>query len=361
MDKITWNEAVASFPEPQFLQSWEWGEIKQETIGWEISHHLFHNDSREIIGLAMMQQRDFTLLGKRFRILYLPKGPLIRYPDNEEYRNQIIDGITEVAKSKKAFLLKIEPELLLYKGEDPIEEGLTTAGVDWLSVLANKGWKYSSEQIQFKNTVKIDLARDEDDILMGMKQKTRYNIRLAGKKGVSVRVGSPEDFSMLMAMYKETATRDKFTLRGDDYYLAVWNKFFTAKMLSPLIAEVEGDAVAGLMLFHLGNTAWYFHGMSTSNHRNKMPTYLLQWEAIKRAKALGCDVYDLWGAPEKFDESDSMWGVYRFKKGLGGEVYCTIGAWDLPLHKFVYYVYQYLYPLVLGTMRFLAKGLRRKN
>ena len=85
MDKIKseWNEALKSFPEPQFLQSWEWGEVKAGGK-WEISHHLFYNDSREIIGLAMIQQRDFVVLGKRFRMLYVAKGPLIRYPDNEK-------------------------------------------------------------------------------------------------------------------------------------------------------------------------------------------------------------------------------------------------------------------------------------
>jgi lipid II:glycine glycyltransferase (peptidoglycan interpeptide bridge formation enzyme) len=93
------------------------------------------------------------------------------------------------------------------------------------------------------------------------------------------------------------------------------------------------------------------HGMSRAVHRNKMPTYLLQWEAMKYAKAKGCTIYDLWGAPEVFDESDSMWGVFRFKRGLGGEVLRTIGAYDLPIRPYYYKLYTQVLPRILDLMR----------
>jgi lipid II:glycine glycyltransferase (peptidoglycan interpeptide bridge formation enzyme) len=123
-------------------------------------------------------------------------------------------------------------------------------------------------------------------------------------------------------------------------------------MAQGLIAEVDGQAVAGLILFLFVHKAWYFYGMSSGKHHEKMPNYLLQWEAIRLAKEKGCRIYDLWGAPDKFeDEADSMLGVYRFKLGLGGLPVCTVGAWDYVLNKFAYYLYRHLLPKILGVMR----------
>jgi peptidoglycan pentaglycine glycine transferase (the first glycine) len=131
----------------------------------------------------------------------------------------------------------------------------------------------------------------------------------------------------------------------------VWQTFFDGGMLIPLIAEVDGQPVAGLMLFMYGPTAYYLYGMSTEAHRNLMPTYLLQWEAMRAAQEKGCTRYDLWGAPDVFDENDGMWGVYRFKQGLGGEVVRTIGAWDLPLRPFLFALYTQVWPRIMNLLR----------
>ncbi len=134
-------------------------------------------------------------------------------------------------------------------------------------------------------------------------------------------------------MYSETASRDEFIIRDHAYYLDVWTRFYENGMLTPLIAEVEDQAVAAIMLFTYANRSWYIYGMSASEHREKMPNYLLQWEAICSAKSAGSTVYDLWGAPDEFSENDRMWGVYQFKRGLGGYEVITPGAWDFPLRK----------------------------
>jgi lipid II:glycine glycyltransferase (peptidoglycan interpeptide bridge formation enzyme) len=217
----------------------------------------------------------------------------------------------------------------------------------------------SSDQIQFRNTVIVDLSASEEDILMRMKQKTRYNIRLAERKGVAVRVGKLEDLGRLYRMYAETSVRDGFVIRDENYYMTVWETFMAGSTVSnlqspvaiPLIAEVDGEPVAGLFLFMFAGRAYYVYGMSRDKHREKMPTYLLQWAAMKHAKAHGCLTYDLWGAPDVFDESDSMWGVYRFKEGLGGEVVRTLGAYDFAPNKFWYRMYSDVMPRVLDFMR----------
>jgi peptidoglycan pentaglycine glycine transferase (the first glycine) len=173
---------------------------------------------------------------------------------------------------------------------------------------------------------------------------------------------------MLYKMYAETSVRDGFVIRDEEYYQTVWCMFMSnVERLTlnvqqslpaavPLIAEVDNEPVAAIFLFSFAGRAYYVYGMSRNAHREKMPSYLLQWEAMKRAKMLGCKVYDLWGAPDVFDESDSMWGVFRFKEGLGGEVIRTLGAWDCAPNAFLYKLYTETMPRILNLMRSRGKA-----
>ena len=213
------------------------------------------------------------------------------------------------------------------------------------------GWQYSNDQIQFRNTVLVNLVPSEEELLARMKQKTRYNIRLAERKGVVIRPGSLADLDTLYQMYAETSVRDGFVIRGRDYYLEVWRNFMKAGLAEPLLAEVEGQVVAAVVVFRFAGKAYYLHGMSRGLHRERMPNYLLQWEAMRRAKAAGCTGYDLWGAPEEFQESDPMWGVFHFKEGLSGKVVRTLGAWDFPASPWLYHLYTRTLPRLLDVMR----------
>ena len=132
-------------------------------------------------------------------------------------------------------------------------------------------------------------------------------------------------------------------------------------LAEPLIADVNNEPVAAIFVFYFAGCAYYFYGMSRNLHREKMPSYLLQWEAIKRARAKGCTVYDLWGAPDVFDESDSMWGVYRFKEGLGGKVVRTLGAWDFAPSPLWYKMYSEIIPRVLDLMRSRGKSKTKQS
>ncbi len=166
-----------------------------------------------------------------------------------------------------------------------------------------------------------------------------------------MRAGTEADLPGLYRMYAETSVRDGFVIRSEEYYLELWRRFLERGMAEPLIAEVEGEAVAGIFPFYFARRAWYLFGMSRQAHREKMPNYLLQWEAMRRAKARGCTQYDLWGAPDVFDESDAMWGVFRFKEGLGGQVVRTAGAWDYPSRPAAYVLYTRVLPRALDIMR----------
>jgi lipid II:glycine glycyltransferase (peptidoglycan interpeptide bridge formation enzyme) len=200
--------------------------------------------------------------------------------------------------------------------------------------------------IQPARTIIVDLNGDEDSILARMKQKTRYNIRLASKKGVSVRPS--DDVELFYNLMLHTGERDEFGIHSLNYYRRAYDLFHPRDMCELLLAEYEGEPLAALMVFAWGSRAWYFYGASASLHRELMPTYLLQWEAMKWARAVGCSQYDLWGIPdydeeileaEFGDRSDGLWGIYRFKRGFGGRIYQAAHPLDRIYQSLLYRLY----------------------
>jgi len=348
-----WNELIASLPGRQILQSWEWGESKRIS-GWKPIHKLWLDEGNQVCAAALILTRSISLKGINFplRIMYLPRGPLIRDWMDHSLRKRVLTDLRALGKQQKVIFIKIDPEVELGRGipgEGGTIENHPTEKL--ISELRDEHWVSSPEQVQFRNTMLIDLQPDSEQLLANMKQKTRYNVRLAARRGVTVRPGLVGDLELLFKMYAETSIRDGFTIRNAEYYLALWSDFVDAGLAEPLLAEVDGEPVAGVIIFRFGGRAWYMYGMSREAHREKMPNYLLQWEAMVRAKQAGCVEYDLWGAPDDFKESDDLWGVYRFKAGLGAEVVRFIGAWDLPLNKLMYRTYAQLIPRLLDIMR----------
>lgn len=334
--------------------------MKEERDSISLSSFDFHLSAAALVLKRQILRNGFAA---RLSILYAPKGPLLDWT-NESLRNHVLNDLQSFARKQGAIFLKMDPDVVLGKGipsskSDVIDHG----GQAVMSALKRMGWRYSSDQIQFKNTVLIDLAPSEEEMLAHMKQKTRYNIRLAEKKGLTLRVGTPQDFGMLYKMYAETSVRDGFVIRDEGYYQTVWKLFMDSiePACEPLIAEVDHEPVAAIFVFYFAGRAYYVYGMSRDIHREKMPTHLLQWEAMKRAKAKGCTVYDLWGAPDVFDESDSMWGVYRFKEGLGGEIVRTLGAWDFAPNPFWYKLYSEVIPRLLDIMRSRGKAKTKQS
>lgn len=373
----TWDALIASLPNPHFLQSYEWGQVKTAG-GWQPLYAIwtdtdFHiSDSPSTVhrlssASALILKKSILRRGfaARLCILYCPKGPNLDWND-APLRRRVLDDLQRLARQQGAIFLKLDPDVVLGIGVPGADDAVTEPGGEAVCAdLMQRGWRFSQDQIQFRNTVLLDVSPPEEDILARMKQKTRYNVRLAAKKGVTVRVGDEKDFALLYRMYAETAARDGFIIREEHYYQTVWKTFSGLKVgrleaekvetiqpiCQPLIAEVEGEPVAAVFLFAFAGRAYYVYGMSREAHREKMPTYLLQWEAMKWAKARGCNIYDLWGAPDVFDESDSLWGVFRFKEGLGGYVSRTLGAWDFAPNPLWYAIYTQIMPKVLDWMR----------
>ena len=349
-----WEELMCRHFTCHLLQSRQWADFKSNS-DWQPFFLMWKDEEKTLLGGAsvLCKTSYVPLLKIPIRIMYVPRGPVLNW-ENAETAKIILKDLTVFAKEEGATYIKIDPEVF-YKIEGPQEFVVATVGDEINQLFTSLDWKYAKEQIQFKNTFWLSLHADDDQLLGNMKQKTRYNVRLATKKGVTVRKAAPEDFHLLYNMYAETSKRDGFIIRSEDYYLDLWNRLYQADMAFGLIAEFEGVPLAGLMNFVYQHRAWYFYGMSTTEHRNYMPTYILQWEAMKMAKASGCTLYDMWGAPDEIDENDSMYGVFRFKQGLGASFVEGVGAWDFVIKPVWYQIISLVLPKVLDIMRFLRR------
>lgn len=325
MSAAEWNEHVLSLPHPHFLQSFEWGEIKS-AHGWT-PHRL-----RWAEGAVSVLVRSRGPL----RVAYAPRGPLCDWDDPDRLEDALA-RLEAFARGQGVLFLKADPEL--------------PHGHPGERLLAERGWRRSPEQIQFRNTLLLDLRPDEEALLAGMKSKTRYNVRLAGRRGVRVERRGAEGLTELYEMYRRTAARQSFPIRPWPYYRTVWETLIRAGLAEQMVALRQGRPLAALFVVAFGPRSTYLHGASREEGREHMPTYLLQWEAIRWSRQRGCRTYDLWGAPDRLEESDPMWGVFRFKEGFGGELFRGSGAWDYPVSAAGTWAYQRLVPRLLGLMR----------
>ena len=377
MSENKWNELIAGLPDPHLLQTYEWGQVKA-CYGWQPLYLVWERggqgvqviekldklaklEAGEIEAAALVLRKPVLRRGfaARVCILYCPKGPLLRWED-AGLRKRVLADLQVFARRQGAIFLKLDPDVVLGCGVPGTEsDRQDPTGQAVQDELTARGWKYSDEQIQFKNTVLVDVAVPDEELLGRMKQKTRYNVRLGPKKGLSVRIGDEKDWPMLYKMYAETSVRDGFVIRDQAYYQAVWKTFEHSS--AALIAELDGEAVAAVYLFHFGGRAYYIYGMSREAQRDKMPNYMLQFEAMRWAREQGCRIYDLWGAPDEFNESDALWGVFRFKEGLGGEVRRTLGAWDYAPNRLGYLAYTQVMPRVLNFMRSRGRERTRQS
>lgn len=302
-----WNEYIKLHPGAHLLQTAQWGELKA-AFGW---------DAVRVVCEDLGAQILFRRLPLGLSIAYLPK-PVFDPIASTSVR--FWGEVASVCRRKRAIFLKVEPD-----GWGSVETAGAQAAMP--QVRAPLAFRRSAFNIQPPRTLVVDLRGTEEDILARMKQKCRYNIRLAEKKGVSVRPW--DDLERFYALMQATGERDAFGVHSLDYYRRAYDLFHSLGNCELLLAEHENKPLAALMVFKHGLRSWYLYGASNEVERNRMPAYLLQWEAMRWAKARGCQAYDLWGVPdadEAFLESnfesrqDGLWGVYRFKRGFGGEL-----------------------------------------
>jgi peptidoglycan pentaglycine glycine transferase (the first glycine) len=350
----SWNELIASLPfahymqQSHYMQTWQWSQAKARS-GWQPIPLVWQDAMGKPVAAAMVLKRPIPLpgLAKRICVLYVPRGPLMDWND-AALRLRVLDDLQTFAKRQGAIYIKIDPDVTLGTGVPGTEDAVEfSEGQSVCSELQQRGWRFSKEQVETRNTILIDLTVSEDEMLSRMKKKTRQYIRLAQKMGVTVRTGTVDDLPLLWRMFEETAARTRISLREEGHYQFVWRSlmgvspsgFSFQPFIENLIAEVNGELVAACTRFYFADQALGLYGMSSRTHREKMPNYLLQWETMRRGKELGCKVYDMYGVPDEFTEDNRLWSVYRYKDGFGGTVYRGIGAWDFTPNPILYMMY----------------------
>ena len=264
---------------------------------------------------------------------------------------QLTDGLRELAKQRKAFVLKIEPDI---KSEDKEFRKIA----EEIGFKVKDDAKNFSEEIQPRYVFRLSLkGKTEDEVFENFHSKTRYNIRLATKKGVEVKEGSREDLKDFHKIMVETGKRDGFIIRPLEYFEKMYDELAPNHM-KLLMAYHEGKPIAGIIPIMYGSKTWYLYGASSNSHRNLMPNYLLQWEAIKTAIASGHDMYDFRGVCGIVDETHPQYGLYRFKKGFGAEFTEFLGELYIPFKPVTYKLYQWsekLYKKIIFTKSKIQK------
>jgi peptidoglycan pentaglycine glycine transferase (the first glycine) len=306
-----WDDFVANAPSGHFLQSWGWGELKAHSDWSPLRLALWRGD--DIVAAASILRRTAARLPLRVgHLAYIPKGPVIDWSDSllcATFFSQLMAYL----RKQGTIALRMEP------GEENF------AG-DWVSKLQ----MHSVAPVQPQRTIMLDLAPTEETLLAQMKEKWRYNVRLAARKGVTVRVAETSaDVAAWYHLLQTTGERDQFGIHSLNYYLDAWHIFAPHNQVRLLLAEYDGQLLAGIFVGLFARQAIYLYGASSNEQRQLMPNYLLQWEAIRWARQQGAHVYDFWGIPATDAEDEAMAGVYRFKRGWGGRIVQFSGCYEV--------------------------------
>lgn len=329
-----WDAFVAAHPNGSILQMDAWARLKNR-FGWSSQRVWLRRDGQLVAGAQLLFRS--VALGI-LKVAYMPHGPLVDWQDEEQVA-VLFDQIDQAMYQRGASILKMEP--FIWQG-----------GADsqaWSDICQRYELMTDTDTIQPPRTAVVDLRPSTDDILMAMKQKTRYNIRLAERKDVTVRAGTAQDLPIFNRLMQITAQRDAFGVHPSDYYRAAY-ELFAPDRAALFLAEYEGQPLAGVMVFACGAKAAYLYGASSNEERQRMPSYAVQWAAMQWAKERGCTSYDMWGVPDApeselednfLDRHDGLWSVYRFKRGFGGDIRRTVGPADRIYNKLVHRLYRW--------------------
>jgi peptidoglycan pentaglycine glycine transferase (the first glycine) len=302
------------------LQSYEWGEFKKN-LGWRPIRLVLERDG-EVVGLG--QFLAYNTAPVPGVLMYCTKGPWLPWEDKKAVRT-FFEGVRAVARREGTHTVKIEPEVLEQQK-------------DVKALLGEIGFHKARYDLNLKTTLVADLSLPEEELLARMKGRTRYNVRLAARKGVEVvEPDFEEAWETFYEWMEATSERkeDYVLRRSRDYLYGVMREMHDAGQGHLFFAEHEGTPLAGMYVFTFGEKYWYMYGASSNEKRNLKPNYLLQWEVMRWARQRGLTHYDMVGVPkpEDLDESSSLWNVYKFKEGFGGEIVDSLGCFDLPVRK----------------------------
>ncbi len=348
---------LRSLDSASFLQTPAWGQVKSEwaheSVGLQVGDVL--------VGAGLVLYRRLPRVGRS--LAYLPEGPVL---DWEHPRlDELLDALVAHLREAGAFGVRLGPPVVtraweagavkkgvadpaLHRLADLPADDVPDTGARVTALLTERGWRRQGDGEGFaagqpRYNFWLPLAgRTEDDVLAGMNQQWRRNIKKAVKAGVEVRVGERDDLPAFHRIYAETAQRDGFTPRPLAYFDTMYAALNAEEpdRLRLYFAYHEGDLVAATTLVRVGDHAWYSYGASTTAKRDVRGSNAVQWQMIRDAMAAGATVYDLRGITDTLDEGDPHLGLVQFKVGTGGRAVEYAGEWDLPLSRPLYKAFE---------------------
>lgn len=332
---------VRNHPRAHMMQTSMWGKVKKE---WDWTGFIVRGDSNEIKGVCGVLIRQIPMTP--FKMMYAPRGPVCDLSDTETV-TALVKSITEFGKKNKAYTFKIDTDTLA-----------TNTG--YIDLLKSLGFVFKEhgtgfDTVQARCIFRLGLeGKTEEEVMAGFHSKTRYNTRLAERKGVRIEVKGREaceDFHSLMLL---TGERDNFATRSTEYFERIMDAF--GKDARIYFAYFEDKLLAGALDVHIGDKVWYVYGASSNEMRNLMPTYLVQWSCIKWAMEEGCNWYDFRGGYP--DENNPLHGIYKFKKGFCEDYMEFMGEADLIMDKFGYKAVEAATKAAKSTRKLRSKILK---
>lgn len=327
-DQNTLDTFIGSQERSQFLQSWQWGEFQRQLPSRVLRLGVW--DAGVLAGSVQVIERVLPL-GRRY--WYIPRGPVISSQlPVDSYQTAfkvLLDEIMFRAEKSGAMFVKIEP-------------AIERSSHHLLEALIKDYAVRPAAFVQPQDSLYLDITQREEKLLSEMHPKTRYNIKLAERKGVTVRTaGAIDDFESFWQLIEMTSRRDRIRSHSRAYYRDMYRILDHTGFMKMYLAEYQGKAIGANLVVFFGDTATYLHGASGDASREVMAPYLLQWRQIRDAVAAGMKWYDFGGIAPATADDDHRWaGITRFKRGFGGSEVNYVGVYDLILDAFWYRLYR---------------------
>ena len=318
---------VQSHPKGNFAQSYLWG--KQKPM-WQWDAIAIRGEDGAIRGSLAVMTRKVPGIGRT--LMYGCRGPVCDLVDRETF-SQLLDGAKALAKKYKSYVIKIDPDV-------PSSNTAFSSMLQSFGFRAKEGGK-NFEAIQPRYVFRLNVeGKTEEELLANFHQKWRYNIRLAERKGVTVRICGKEMVPAFSDLMLTTGVRDGFVTRKPEYFAAMLDNLGEHARLY-MAFDPNDTPIAGTLAIHYGDKVWYLYGASSNEHRNLMPNYLLQWRMIQWAVETNCRIYDFRGVSGDVSEDNPLYGLFRFKQGFGGDFTEFVGEMDLVLSPVIYWAVEH--------------------
>ena len=318
---------VQSHPKGNFVQSYLWG--KQKPM-WQWDAIAVRGEDGAIRGSLAVMTRKVPGIGRT--LMYGCRGPVCDLDDRETF-SQLLDGARALAKKYKSYVIKIDPDV-------PSSNTAFSSMLQSFGFRAKEGGK-NFEAIQPRYVFRLNVeGKTEAELLANFHQKWRYNIRLAERKGVTVRICGKEMVPAFSDLMLTTGVRDGFVTRKPEYFAAMLDNLGEHARLY-MAFDPNDTPIAGTLAIHYGYKVWYLYGASSNEHRNLMPNYLLQWRMMQWAVETNCRIYDFRGVSGDVSEDNPLYGLFRFKQGFGGDFTEFVGEMDLVLSPVIYWAVEH--------------------